>query len=616
MGRIEEELQLPFPSRGDAGLDTLARSWARKAADAVYKQIVREKIAVEKRRPDGRASEEIRPIRCEVSVGPRTHGSALFTRGQTQALTLATLGTAKEEQRIDDLLARHDEALHPPLQLPALLGRRDGLHARPEAPRHRPRRARRARARAGACPSSEAFPYTMRLVSEILESNGSSSMASVCGSTLALMDAGVPIKAPVAGIAMGLIIEGDESVVLTDIQGAEDHLGDMDFKVAGTDDGITALQMDIKITGVTRDHAAPGARAGARGAGSTSSARWPRRWPRRATELSRVRAAGSSRSRSTPTRSARIIGKGGETIRGLEEEFECKIDIEEDGFVRIYASSGANGENCRARIEEMTRPISVGDVYQGKRVVKTADFGAFIELRKGTDGLLHASRVAPGVRIDSVEQVFTKGDIVAVEVTEIDKERGRIALKLVSKTEGDTELTPEQIGARYKEQYPNAGQRPEGGPPRDRGGRPRPQPRPAPRRRRRPRGLRAGRTAQEMRAGALNVALAGPEGAPALVLLHGLGASWQAWSAAIEHLAHRLRVVAVDLPGFGRSPELPGGRFSPRRGRRRRWRRRSTSSAWASTPWRATRWAAAWRSPTRPSARSACGVWRWSRPRA
>ena len=363
MGRIEEELQLPFPSRGDAGLDTLARSWARKAADAVYKQIVREKIAVEKRRPDGRASEEIRPIRCEVSVGPRTHGSALFTRGQTQALTLATLGTAKEEQRIDDLSLDSTKRYIHHYNFPPFSVGETGFMRGPKR-RDIGHGALAERALVPVIPSSEAFPYTMRLVSEILESNGSSSMASVCGSTLALMDAGVPIKAPVAGIAMGLIVEGTESIVLTDIQGAEDHLGDMDFKVAGTEGGITALQMDIKITGVTRDLLRQ----------ALSQAREAR------VEILGKMAEALAAPRDSLSEFAPqvvsikidsdqiglIIGKGGETIRGLEEEFDCKIDIEEDGFVRIYASS-PNGENCRARIEEMTRPISVGDVYRQAR---------------------------------------------------------------------------------------------------------------------------------------------------------------------------------------------------------------------------------------------------------
>jgi polyribonucleotide nucleotidyltransferase len=273
---------------------------------------------------------------------------------------------------------------------------------------------------------------------------------------MALMDAGVPITSPVAGIAMGLIKEGDNSIVLTDIQGAEDHLGDMDFKVAGTKDGITALQMDIKITGVSAD--------------LLRQALAQAREARLAILESMAKAISEPRTELSPyapqvvtvkidsDQIGLIIGKGGETIRGLEEEFDCKIDIEEDGFVRIYASSAAMGEGCRQRIEEMTRPISVGTVYRDRKVVKTAEFGAFVELRKGTDGLLHASRISPGVRVDSVDQVLTRGDVVTVEVTEVDTERGRVGLKLVSKTENGAEITAEAIGIRYKEQFPNAGQ--------------------------------------------------------------------------------------------------------------------------------------------------------------
>ena len=314
-------------------------------------------------------------------------------------------------------------------------------------------------------PDAETFPYTMRVVSEILESNGSSSMASVCGSTMALMDAGVPITSPVAGIAMGLIKEGENSIVLTDIQGAEDHLGDMDFKVAGTKDGITALQMDIKITGVSADLLRQ-ALAQAREARLSILASMAKAISEPRTELSPY-APQVVTVKIDSDQIGLIIGKGGETIRGLEEEFDCKIDIEEDGFVRIYASSAAMGEGCRQRIEEMTRPIGVGTVYRDRKVVKTAEFGAFVELRKGTDGLLHASRISPGVRVDSVDQVLTRGDVVTVEVTEVDTERGRVGLKLVSKTENGAEITAEAIGVRYKEQFPNAGQGGGQRPPRD-----------------------------------------------------------------------------------------------------------------------------------------------------
>ncbi|MDQ4082596.1 MAG: polyribonucleotide nucleotidyltransferase, partial [Actinomycetota bacterium] len=256
--RIVETIELPFPVGGapvegeEPVKDTLTRQLVKKAAETVYKELVREKIAVEKRRPDGRGDEEIRPIECDVRVSPRTHGSALFTRGQTQIMTLLTLGTAKEGQRIDDLSLEEERRFMHHYNFPPYSVGETGMMRGPKR-RDIGHGALAQRALEAVIPGADEFPYTIRLVSETLESNGSSSMGSVCASTLALMDAGVPIKAPVSGIAMGLVKEGDEYVILTDIQGAEDHLGDMDFKVAGTRDGITALQMDIKITGVTRE---------------------------------------------------------------------------------------------------------------------------------------------------------------------------------------------------------------------------------------------------------------------------------------------------------------------------------------------------------------------------
>ena len=281
-------------------------------------------------------------------------------------------------------------------------------------------------------PSTEDFPYTIRVVSDILESNGSSSMASVCGSSLALMDAGVPIRKPVAGIAMGLIKEGDDYTVLTDIAGVEDHLGDMDFKVAGTGDGITALQMDIKITGVTfdilRDALAQAHEA-------------------RLTILDKMREAiaGPRESLSphaprivsveiSPDKIGLLIGKGGETIRGLQDEFDAQIDVNDDGHVLVYSSNGEMGEALAERIRSMTKEVEIGDAFTGK-VVKTTTFGAFVELAKGTDGLLHISNVSPGQRVDTVEDVLNKGDEIAVRVVEVDRERGRIGLRLAEDPE-------------------------------------------------------------------------------------------------------------------------------------------------------------------------------------
>jgi polyribonucleotide nucleotidyltransferase len=276
-------------------------------------------------------------------------------------------------------------------------------------------------------PKVDEFPYTIRVVSDILESNGSSSMASVCGSTLSLMDAGVPIKAPVAGIAMGLIKEGDDYVVLTDIAGVEDHLGDMDFKVAGTAEGITALQMDIKISGVTFDilrdalEQAQNARLAILDKMRDAIAE-----PR--AELSAY-APRISQIQIDTEKIGAVIGKGGETIRALSEEFEAQIDIDDDGTVRIYAATGEQGDALMERIRQMTKEVEVGDEFTGK-VVKTTTFGAFVELAKGTDGLLHISNVSPGQRVNTVEDVLNRGDELNVKVVEVDRERGRIGLRL------------------------------------------------------------------------------------------------------------------------------------------------------------------------------------------
>ncbi|HEY5189850.1 MAG TPA: S1 RNA-binding domain-containing protein, partial [Solirubrobacteraceae bacterium] len=274
--------------------------------------------------------------------------------------------------------------------------------------------------------------YTIRVVSDIFESNGSSSMASVCGSTLSLMDAGVPIKAPVAGIAMGLIKEGDDYIILTDIAGVEDHLGDMDFKVAGTRDGITALQMDIKITGVTfeimRD-----ALAQAKVAREFILKEMDKVIEAPRGELSRY-APGISSVKIDPEKIGLLIGKGGETIRALQEEFESQIDVNDEGQVLVYASNRELGDALVDRIRSMTKEVEIGDEFTGK-VVKTTTFGAFVELAKGTDGLLHISNVAPGRRIDTVEEVLNKGDEISVKVVEVDRERGRIGLRMAEDPE-------------------------------------------------------------------------------------------------------------------------------------------------------------------------------------
>jgi polyribonucleotide nucleotidyltransferase len=275
-------------------------------------------------------------------------------------------------------------------------------------------------------PSQEEFPYTIRVVSDILESNGSSSMASVCGSSLSLMDAGVPIARPVAGIAMGLIKEGDDYIVLSDIAGVEDHLGDMDFKVAGTERGITALQMDIKITGVGFDilrDALEQAREGREFilAKMAEVIDGPR--PELSPHAPRIASI-----QIDTEKIGMVIGKGGETIRALSEEFDSQIDVGEDGTILVYAQTGELGDRLIERIRQMTKEVEVGDEYVGK-VVKTTTFGAFVELAKGTDGLLHISNVAPGRRAETVEDVLSRGDEIAVRVVEVDRERGRIGLR-------------------------------------------------------------------------------------------------------------------------------------------------------------------------------------------
>jgi polyribonucleotide nucleotidyltransferase len=402
------------------------RAAVQMAFDKLEKSIIRERIAVHKKRPDGRGENEIRDITIEVGVTPRTHGSALFTRGQTQALSVVAMGTLKEEMRLDTLgLETKKYYWHhynfPPFSV-GEAGRMGGVKRRDIG-----HGALAERALAPMVPSIEDFPYSIRVVSDILESNGSSSMASVCGSSLSLMDAGVPIKRPVAGIAMGLIKEGDDYIVLTDIAGVEDHLGDMDFKVAGTERGITALQMDIKITGVTfdilRDALAQAKEARTFILGKMADViKTPRE------QLSQF-APRIQTIQIDPSQIGLLIGKGGETIRGLADEFESQIDVNDDGQVLIYSANGELGDALVERVRMMMKEVEVGDEYDGK-VVKTTTFGAFIELAKGTDGLLHISNVSPGERVETVEDVLNKGDEVKVRVVEVDRERGRIGLRL------------------------------------------------------------------------------------------------------------------------------------------------------------------------------------------
>jgi polyribonucleotide nucleotidyltransferase len=453
---VEEQILEHYSGSPDADTFAEYRSNAQRAFDKLEKTIIRERIAVHKKRPDGRTSDEIRPISIEVGVLPRAHGSALFTRGQTQALSVVALGTTREEMRLDTLgLETSKRYFHhynfPPFSV--------GEAGRLGGPKRRDigHGALAERALVPMIPSQEEFPYTIRVVSDILESNGSSSMASVCGSSLSLMDAGVPLKAPVAGIAMGLIKEGDDYVILTDIAGVEDHLGDMDFKVAGTERGITALQMDIKITGVTFEIMG----------NALSQAKVARHHilglmqgviehPR--PELSK-HAPRISTIKIDPEKIGLLIGKGGETIRSLQEEFDSQIDVNDEGQVLVYASNGELGDALVDRIRSMTKEVEIGDEFTGK-VVKTTTFGAFVELAKGTDGLLHISNVAPGRRIATVEEVLNKGDELNVRVVEVDRERGRIGLRLAD--------DPEVAGKSVEELATISAGGGDGGPRRDR----------------------------------------------------------------------------------------------------------------------------------------------------
>ena len=421
-----------------------AKAAFNRAFDSIQKSIIRKRIAVDKSRPDGRKSDEIRPITCDTSVAPRVHGSGLFTRGETQVMTLLALGTLKDAQRIDGIGPETSKRYIHHYNFPPFSVGETGFMRGPKR-RDIGHGALAERALLPMIPSEEDLPYTLRLVSETLESNGSSSMASVCGSTLALLDAGVKLPRPVAGIAMGLIKEGDDYIILSDIQGDEDHLGDMDFKIAGTGEGITALQMDIKISGVTfeilRDALAQ-AKAGREHilgimADHISAPREEMSpWAPRITSV-----------KIDPDKIGAVIGKGGETIRGLEAEYEVEISIEDTGVVNVYGVEGRKAEACAEVIRQMTKDVEVGDVFTGAKVVKTTTFGAFVELTKGVDGLLHISNLSSG-RVEKVEDVINRGDTVDVTVVEVDKQRGRIGLRILGMEDaGDGAAEPSENGA-------------------------------------------------------------------------------------------------------------------------------------------------------------------------
>ncbi|HEX6229182.1 MAG TPA: polyribonucleotide nucleotidyltransferase, partial [Solirubrobacterales bacterium] len=421
----EAVLEKYAPATEDGEVDAERRSEVAAAYSKLEKEIIRRRIAIDKKRPDGRAQDEIRPIECEVDISPRVHGSALFTRGETQILSNVALGTTRMDMRLDTLGLATTKRFWHHYNFPPFSVGEAGFMRGPKR-RDIGHGALAERALVPTIPAEEDFPYVLRIVSETLESNGSSSMGSVCASSMALQAAGVPVSAPVAGVAMGLIKEGDDYVVLTDIAGVEDHLGDMDFKVAGTRDGITALQMDIKITGVTFDILRDALSQANQGRlfilGKMAEAiDGPR-------EMLSQHAPRIEAIKIDPEKIGAVIGKGGETIRALCEEFEAEIDVEDDGTVRIYAPTGDLVEDAVKRIESMTKEAEVGDRYDGAKVVKTTTFGAFVELVKGTDGLLHISNVKPGERVDSVDDVLSAGDEIDVTVVEVDRERGRIGL--------------------------------------------------------------------------------------------------------------------------------------------------------------------------------------------
>jgi polyribonucleotide nucleotidyltransferase len=390
--------------------------------EAIQRELFRRQIVESRRRIDGRGLADIRPITCEVQVLPRTHGSALFTRGETQALAVTTLGTSSDEQKIDALIGETYKKflLHynfPPFSVGEARflrgpGRREIGHG-----------ALAERALQAVLPSEDEFPYTIRIVSEILESNGSSSMATVCGGSLSLMDAGVPVKGAVAGIAMGLIQEGGEIRILSDILGDEDHLGDMDFKVAGTAEGVTAVQMDNKIGSLTRqvmEEALRQARAGRLHVldAMQHSIAGPR------ADLS-AHAPRIVTLRIKPDRIRDVIGPGGKVIRSIIEETGVKIDVEDDGTIFIASSDGAAMERAVERIQGLTAEVEPGRIYHGT-VRKIVDFGAFVEILPGTDGLLHISQIGPG-RVNRVTDVLKEGDTVPVKVLEVDRQ-GKIRL--------------------------------------------------------------------------------------------------------------------------------------------------------------------------------------------
>ena len=435
LGRIKDGIVHTDRRAGNEALDALREEmvegrdeeqgpFIEAAFSVLEKEAFRELYLKDRKRTDLRGFEEIRPTSAEVQVLPRVHGTGLFTRGETQVLSSLALADLGLSQRLDTIEPQTGKRYMHHYNFPPFS---TGETGRLGSPRRREigHGALAERALVPVVPSEEEFPYALRIISEVLESNGSSSMASVCGSTLALMDGGVPIKAPVAGVAMGLVKEGDDYVILSDIQGLEDHMGDMDFKVAGTSDGITALQMDMKITGVSAQllqEALEQAKAGRleileilRGAIAEPRAEVSDYAPR--VEVLKV----------PKDKIGMLIGPGGKTINALQEQFGVNISVEDDGTVYV-AGEGVVSKDAAGAINGMMKDVEAGEIYTGK-VVKTTNFGAFVELTPGRDGLVHISRLAPGKqRVERVEDVVTEGDRVKVRVLEIDKQN-RISLE-------------------------------------------------------------------------------------------------------------------------------------------------------------------------------------------
>ena len=412
----------------EALADDDASEWGVKQIEAelgrLEKAIVRGRVLSGGARIDGRESWKVRPVDVKVGLLPRTHGSALFTRGETQALVVTTLGTGRDAQIIDALEGERKDKFMLHYNFPPYCV---GETAFMTGPKRREighgRLARRGME--AVLPDPDGFPYVTRVVSEITESNGSSSMASVCGTSLSLMDAGVPISAPVAGVAMGLVKEGDDYVVLTDILGDEDHLGDMDFKVAGTANGITALQMDIKIDGITGEIMADALEQ------ARSARLFILRRMNSVIEAPREKMSDWAPSIITikidPEKIRDVIGKGGAVIRAMTEETGATIDVENDGTVRIASVDGSSGREAQARIEMITAEVEVGRIYEGK-VVRLMDFGAFVSILPGKDGLVHISQIS-NERVEKVSDKLAEGDVIKVKVLEVDRQ-GRIRLSM------------------------------------------------------------------------------------------------------------------------------------------------------------------------------------------